>query len=192
MYLLPPAMQTPPSITTDRLLLRAITSTDAEAVQRVACAFELSDTTLSIPHPYSLEDANRFLARVADGYTTGTKWPLAITFREDPAGFIGAVGLERHDPHDRAELGYWIGVPHWGKGYATEAAAALLRFGFETLNFNKIIAHCFARNPASGRVLEKIGMRREGFFRQHSRKRDRYEDIVAYGILREEFAPTRW
>jgi RimJ/RimL family protein N-acetyltransferase len=67
----------------------------------------------------------------------------------------------------------------------------MLGFGFDGLKLNKIIAHHFARNPASGRVLEKIGMRREGFFRRHTKKRDGYEDIVAYGILREEFEQGR-
>ena len=180
-------MIAPSPITTERLLLRPFTPEDAEAVRAVACAFEIADMTLSVPHPYSIEDGHKFMTLVQDWYKAATKFPMAITLRSEPAALVGCVGLDRHDPNDRAELGYWIGVPHWGKGYATEASAAMLRWGFESLSFNKIIAHHFARNPASGRVLEKLGMRREGFFRRHTKKRDGYEDIVAYGILREEF-----
>jgi ribosomal-protein-alanine N-acetyltransferase len=183
-------MSAPAPITTERLLLRPFTPEDAEAVRAVACAFEIADMTLSVPHPYSIEDAHKFMALVQDWYKTGTKFPMAVTLRANLA-LIGCVGLDRHDPNNRAELGYWIGVPHWGKGYATEASAAMLRWGFESLNFNKIIAHHFGRNPASGRVLEKIGMRREGLFRRHTKKWNGYEDIVAYGILLEELEAHR-
>ena len=185
-------MPAPDPITTERLLLRPLTPDDANAVATVAGAFEIADMTLSIPHPYALEDASKFLAQVQDWYKSGQKFPMAVTLRADPATLVGCVGLDLHDPHHRAELGYWIAVPHWRNGYASEAAAAMLALGFEKLNLNKIVAHHFARNPYSGRVLEKIGMRREGFFRRHTRKWDGYEDIVAYGILREEFeAPGR-
>jgi RimJ/RimL family protein N-acetyltransferase len=181
----------PAPITTERLLLRAFTPGDADAVRAVAGAFEIADMTLSIPHPYALEDAHKFMALVQGWYKADAKFPMAITLRTAPATLVGCVGLDRHDPNNRAELGYWIGVAHWGKGYATEASAAVLRWGFESLNLNKIIAHHFGRNPASGRVLEKLGMRREGLFRRHTKKWNGYEDIVAYGILREEFGAHR-
>jgi len=184
-------MSAPSPITTERLILRAFTPDDAPAVSAVACAFEIADMTLSVPHPYSLEAAIKFMALVQEWYKAGSKFPMAITLRAEPSILLGCVGLDRHDPHDRAELGYWIAVQHWGRGYATEASAAVLRFGFETFGFNKIVAHHFARNPASGRVLEKIGMRREGLFRRHTKKWNGYEDIVAYGILREEFKALR-
>jgi RimJ/RimL family protein N-acetyltransferase len=84
-------------------------------------------------------------------------------------------------------LGYWIGVPYWGKGYATEAANAVVEFGFGTLHLNRIFAHHFAGNTGSGKVLEKIGMRHEGQFRQHIRKWDKFIDIENYGLLAEEY-----
>ena len=89
--------------------------------------------------------------------------------------------------HRRAELGYWLGVPFWGKDYVTEAARAAVAFGFETLGLNRIYAHHFAGNTASGRVLEKIGMRHEGRSRQHIQKWDQFVDIENYGVLAEEF-----
>ena len=89
--------------------------------------------------------------------------------------------------HDHAELGYWIGVPYWGAGYATEGARAVMQFGFETLSLNRIFASHFSRNPASGRVLQKIGMRYEGTLRRHLKKWDEYIDLECYGVLRSEF-----
>ena len=89
--------------------------------------------------------------------------------------------------HSHAELGYWIGVPYWGKGYATEAAKAVVRYGFEQIKLNRIFAHHFKPNPASGKVLRKIGMKYEGCMRQHVRKWDEFVDLELYAILREEW-----
>ncbi|HEX7708287.1 MAG TPA: GNAT family protein, partial [Thermoanaerobaculia bacterium] len=86
-----------------------------------------------------------------------------------------------------AELGYWVGVPFWGRGYASEAAAEVIRFGFEDCGMHRIYGCHYARNPASGRILEKVGMTREGTFRQHILKWGEYLDVVYYGLLREEW-----
>jgi RimJ/RimL family protein N-acetyltransferase len=80
-------------------------------------------------------------------------------------------------------LGYWIGVPYWGNGYATEAGRAVLDHGFGELGLNRVYAHCFARNPASRRVLEKLGMRHEGTRRRHTLKWGEYLDEEEFGIL---------
>jgi RimJ/RimL family protein N-acetyltransferase len=99
---------------------------------------------------------------------------------------IGAVGLRVDRDHARAELGYWIGKPYWGRGYATEAARAALRWGFDSLGLERIYAYHFARNAASGRVLRKIGMTPEGIARRHVRKWGEYHDSPLYSILRGE------
>jgi RimJ/RimL family protein N-acetyltransferase len=117
---------------------------------------------------------------------------LAVTFAIVPSRAslpIGVIGLGLTREHSRAELGYWIGKPYWNRGYATEAARAVLRYGFEVLGLNRVWAHHFARNPASGRVLEKIGMKCEGTRRQHVLKWGVFEDIVEHSILRSEFRP---
>jgi RimJ/RimL family protein N-acetyltransferase len=97
--------------------------------------------------------------------------------------------LEIEPAHRRAELGYWIGVPHWSRGYATEAARAALHYGFETLQLERIFASHFRHNPASGRVLKKLGMRHEGCLRAHILKWGEFVDLEAYGLLRSEFIP---
>jgi [ribosomal protein S5]-alanine N-acetyltransferase len=111
---------------------------------------------------------------------------FAITRRET-GEFCGSIGLRIAVAHERAELGYWIGVPFWNRGYGTEAGAAVLGFAFDTLHLNSVIAHYFVRNAASGRVLQKIGMTYEGHLRQHVKKGDRFEDLHCYCILRSDW-----
>lgn len=110
----------------------------------------------------------------------------AIERREDGAllGVISLTGL--HPVHRRAELGYWVGVPYWGKGYATEAARLIIGLGFRE-GLNSIFARFFTQNPASGRVMQKAGMRYEGTLRQHVCKNGEFLDLAYYSILRSEW-----
>ena len=86
----------------------------------------------------------------------------------------------------QAELGFWIGREWWGQGYASEAAASVILFGFDKVGLNRIFAHHMARNPAAGQVLRHVGMQCEGVLRQRVRKWGVYEDVVLYAILRED------
>ena len=85
-----------------------------------------------------------------------------------------------------AEIGYWIGKPYWSQGYCTEAAREVVRYGFEVLNLNRIQARHMTKNPASGRVMEKVGMKYEGRLRQSLLRWDQFEDVAIYSILRDE------
>jgi RimJ/RimL family protein N-acetyltransferase len=109
---------------------------------------------------------------------------FAITIRDE---LCGGIGLQVERIHNHADLGYWIGVPYWGRGYATEAAAALVQYGFETLNLHRIQASVFAGNHASARVLLKIGMCLEGRLREHVCKWETFYDLESYGILRSDW-----
>jgi [ribosomal protein S5]-alanine N-acetyltransferase len=179
-------MTAPQELRTARLLLRSLEREDVPAMVRLAGVNEIAATTLQIPHPYEEDDAQSFLAKASEDFRAGRSVSFAISILPGRE-LCGAVGLHLADAHKRAELGYWIGVPFWGKGYATEAASAAVAFGFETLHLNRIYAHHFAGNAASQRVLEKIGMRHEGRSRQHIRKWDRFVDLENYGLLAEEF-----
>jgi ribosomal-protein-alanine N-acetyltransferase len=169
---------------TRRLILRPFNLADAADVQRLAGAYEIAATTGTIPHPY--EDGmaetwiNTHAARLADG--TGIVY--AITLRETGV-LCGAIGLAIKTEHQRAELGYWLGVPYWGRGYCTEAAETLLDHGFRTLELHRILAVHLTRNPASGRVMQKIGMRHEGTLREHMCKWGVFETVECYAILRD-------
>jgi ribosomal-protein-alanine N-acetyltransferase len=179
-------MTAPQEIRTARLLLRSLEREDIPAIVRLAGAYEIAATTVQIPHPYAENDALKFLTQASEEFQAGRAVSFAISISPG-RGLCGAVGLHLADAHRRAELGYWIGMPFWGQGYATEAASAAVAFGFETLNLRRIYAHHFAGNTASQRVLEKIGMRHEGRFRQHIQKWDQFIDIENYGLLAEEF-----
>lgn len=174
-----------PTLTTDRLVLRPFTVADAADVQRLAGDLQVATTTLNIPHPYEDGMAEAWIDTHQGRWDAHRHLTLAITTVAD--GLVGAVGLEARPPHRRAELGYWIARAFWGRGYATEAARAVVAYGFRELGLNKIDAHYLARNAASGRVMEKLGMTREGLLRQHVVKWDEPEDVVMYGILASDF-----
>ena len=100
---------------------------------------------------------------------------------------IGGIGLRVEEKHQHAELGYWLGLPFWSKGFATEAAREMIRYGFEELKLHRIFASHFGHNSASGRVLTKLGMRYEGRQREHLCKWDQFVDSELYGLLRQEW-----
>ncbi len=176
-----------PTLQTERLILRPLTPEDAPTIQRLAGRREIADTTISIPHPYSEEQAREWIAKTSEAFIAGREASFGIQLKHQPE-IVGAVGLRDIDGiHLHAEMGCWIGVEWWGKGYATEASSAILRFGFEQLGLNRIYAHHMVRNPASGRVLTKIGMKCEGRLRQGVRKWGVFEDVVLLGALRDEW-----
>lgn len=130
--------------------------------------------------------AEEWIATHEPEYDDGKAATFAVVRKED-ARLIGAVGLRIDRGINKAELGYWVGKPFWNRGYATEAAIAILGYGFDELRLNRIQAGHLARNPASGRVMEKAGMALEGTARQNAIKWGQYEDLVYYGILRENW-----
>jgi ribosomal-protein-alanine N-acetyltransferase len=173
-------------IRTERLTLRPFRYEDARDVQRLAGSKAIADTTARVPHPYEDGMAEDWIKTHKLLFKRQKAVIYAIT-RTDTGSLVGAIGLELHMANKRAEIGYWIGRRYWNRGYATEAAEALLMYGFTELGLNRIYAHHFRRNPSSGRVMQKIGMKREGLLRKHFKKGKQYEDLVFYGILREEF-----
>jgi [ribosomal protein S5]-alanine N-acetyltransferase len=170
------------ALETARLTLRPYTESDIPELVPLIGAREVAATTGRIPHPYTAEDARQFLARIE----IDREVRLAVTLRDNHR-LIGGIGLRLDEPHSNAELGYWLGLPYWGQGYATEAAREMLRYGFQQLKLHRIFASHFEGNTASGRILQKLGMRHEGCQRQHIRKWDRFLDSELYGILRDEW-----
>jgi RimJ/RimL family protein N-acetyltransferase len=171
-----------PTLETARLKLRPYSEADIAELLPLIGSREVAATTLRIAHPYTEQDARAFFALAQDP----DKLWLAITLRADGQQ-IGGIGLRLERQHQHGELGYWLGVPYWGQGYATEAAREMLRYGFEELGLHRILASHFKHNPASGRILKKLGMRYEGCQREHLRKWDQFVDSELYGILRQEW-----
>jgi RimJ/RimL family protein N-acetyltransferase len=126
-----------------------------------------------------------FLAQRAE--EPRTKFQLAITLAPD-GQLIGNAGIRLKTPNDReADMGYELDPRYWGCGYATEAADALLAFGFRELKLHRVWAQCIAENAASAHVLEKIGMRLEGRLRENEWMKDRWWDTLLYAILEREW-----
>jgi [ribosomal protein S5]-alanine N-acetyltransferase len=175
-----------PTLYTPRLILRPFTAADAPAVQRLAGAAAVAEMTLNIPHPYADGMAEAWIATHPETWAAGTAVTFAITTVTD--GLSGTIGLQITRAHDRGELGYWIGQPFWGRGYATEAVTAVLAFAFDTLALHRIQASHLPRNPASGRVMQKVGMQREGLHRGRYRKGAVFEDVEEYAVLRSDRA----
>jgi ribosomal-protein-alanine N-acetyltransferase len=175
---------------TARLVLDAFTPADVAQLVSLANRPEISATTLAIPHPYTEDDARRFLALVELEHRNGSALTFAIRLAE-ASRLVGAIGLKDiDDVHAHAELGYWVGVEWWGKGIATEAARAVLDYAFDCRGLNRVAAHHMVRNPASGAVLEHVGMRREGVLRERVLKEGRFEDVVLYAMLRSDPRPS--
>ncbi len=185
-----PTTTTPiPTLDTDQLRLRPFAVDDAPVVRQLAGVWEVADPTLYIPHPYPEGAAEEWIGTHAGEATAGTAVTWAITRRDD-AALLGAMTLGVSDYHRRGDLGYWVGVPFWNRGYTTEAARAVLAFAFASLALHRVQAGVFARNPASGRVLEKVGMRHEGVLRGYYRKGEVFEDALMYAVVQPDVAPV--
>ena len=175
-----------PTLATERLILRPFQLTDAQDVQRLAGSREIASTTLNIPHPYEDGMAEEWISKHQETFEQGRGVTFAITSRSG-GHLIGAISLMGISPGHQAELGYWVGTPYWNQGFCSEASHAVVRYGFQVLGLNRIHACHLTRNPASGRVMQKLGMRHEGCRRQHVQKWELFEDLELYGILRSEW-----
>ncbi len=142
----------------ERLVLRPPLPVDVTAMTVWLGDYEVSKTLARVPHPFGETDAEDFIAGVGPWDPAG-RWRFAITRKSDGL-YLGGCGLAREG--DQVELGYWLGRPFWGQGFASEAASRLLRFAFETLRLDSVHAGWFADNPASGHVLAKLGARHAG------------------------------
>jgi RimJ/RimL family protein N-acetyltransferase len=143
-----------PVLKTERLVLRAPLREDVEAIARLAGDRRIAVNTARLPHPYGIADAEHFIAAVnrQEGEAT-----FVIGLDGIP---IGACGI---DPREGApEIGYWLGVPYWGRGYATEAVRAVIDHAFDGLGHEALQAGARVSNPASRRVLEKCGFQWTG------------------------------
>ena len=163
-------------------MLRALGVEDADAMHAYARDPAVTEFVTWEPHT-SVEQTVLYLMTVEAAYRDAglLEWGVALAGGGE---LIGTCGFARIDPeHARGEIGYAFGPAHAGAGYATEAAAAVLRYGFETLGLHRIEAQCVVGNAASARVLEKIGMTCEGVLAGRVRIRGRFRDVRMYARL---------
>jgi len=140
---------------TERLLLRTPTLADVKAIARLANDRRIAMNTRRLPHPYSQDDAIDFVRRIASERND------TVFLIESDLVPIGVVGVDWRQA-EAPEVGYWLGVEHWGKGCATEAAGAVIDFTFEEFDIEQLIAGARVTNPASRNILEKCGFQWSG------------------------------
>jgi RimJ/RimL family protein N-acetyltransferase len=171
-------------LVTDRCVLRPFREADVPSLVKHAndreVWLQLRDR---FPHPYTLADARHWLERLERSD------PLTHFAVEVDGEAAGGIGLEPQvDVHAlSAEVGYWLGRAVWGRGVATAAVRALTDFVFERDKWQRLFANVFSTNPASMRVLEKVGYRREGVLRKAVIKDGRVQDQIVYGLTREDW-----
>lgn len=179
-----------PTITTDRLTLRPLRASDAPAMQQFASDFDVSRMLAQVPHPYPDGEAEAFIAEVVD---LDDSLPFRV-FAIDDGKFAGTIALAADGEAFKggeARLGYWLGRPFWGRGLATEAVRALLKhYAFSILGLGRVTAGVFDDNPASTRVLLKVGFRHEGEEMRWSEARRTNVRHLLYGISRDAFLET--
>lgn len=183
-------LSVPPALLTDRLRLRPFREADIDRMVEPLNDEAVARTTLLLPHPYERKDAEEWLGTHEETFRSGRGEVYAIARRDDDQ-LVGSIDIRINAEYRCAEIGYLIYRAHWGHGYASEAARRLVQHGFEDLDLIRIHAHHFAGNEASGRVLQRCGMRFEGVLRQHVHRWGRQQDLVLYGVLREEFSAAR-
>ena len=170
-----------PQLETPRLVLRALVPGDADDIFAYAADPDVAQYTLWSTHT-TIADSRQFIAWISGG-------SLACWAIMQPATgqVIGTSFLHSHHArHHRAEIAFNLAKHSWGRGYATEAAQAVIRTGFVHYGLNRIEGTCMLGNGASARVMEKIGMRFEGILRQYVFAKQAFHDLKLYAILRED------
>jgi RimJ/RimL family protein N-acetyltransferase len=143
------------------------------------------DCTLRVPFPYTEQDADAWLA-LSEKITQEQGRPVHFAIRDAAGALIGACGFDgfQAGQSHRAEIGYWMARPFWGRGLMTAAVQRACSHAFEEFGLVKITAHVFTHNPASARVLQKCGFVQEGLLRKQYRKDDRFLDAWLFALLR--------
>lgn len=167
---------------TKRLMLRPIELSDVERINFLVNDKEITSTTLRIPYPSSIDDTKNWIEDHRKNCEKGDQFVFGIILK-DTNEIIGVISLDINRQHENAELGYWIGKRYWRNGYCTEATEAIIKFGFQELKLHRIFGVSMKENVASGRVMQKIGMKYEGSLKHHIKKDGDFKDIEVYGMI---------
>jgi len=172
-------------LTTERLILREARKSDRKDVHEYAV---VPDVYKFMPWgPNTIEDTKNYIQRAINSRkeVPRTIFDLAIILKATQKR-IGGCGITVSDAgNQQGWIGYCLNKKYWRKGYVTEASIKLLKFGFEELNLHRIYATCDTKNIASARVLEKIGMQREGHMRDHKLIRKKWRDSFLYAAIKQ-------
>ena len=169
----------------DQVHLSEFRSSDKSALIHHLNDRDIYERTLRIPFPYTDASAAEWLALVAK-ITQQQGHPVHFAIRSDDGPLIGGCGFDGFQvgKSHRAEVGYWLAKPFWGRGIMTAVVQRLCQHAFDEFGLVKITAHVFSHNPASARVLEKCSFQQEGFLRKHFVKDGQFLDVRLFGLLR--------
>lgn len=176
-----------PTLETPRLLLREIVDTDADAIFLIRGDIEVTRHNTGAPYT-DIKEARDLIKNMAWNYSDLHELRWGIALKNDPAWLIGMCGYNywiRKD--ERASLGYDLAYAHWGQGIMTEALRAIIGFGFTRMKLHRVEADVSAENPASARVLEKLGFKFEGRLREQYWDWGEFHDLLLYSLLAREF-----
>ncbi|MCE7999069.1 MAG: GNAT family N-acetyltransferase [Rhodobiaceae bacterium] len=170
------------SLAGEKIKLRPFTLEDAPRVQDLVSNWNVASMVARIPHPYPDGGAEEWISGHRERRAAGEDWPFAIEVGDK---LVGAVGLSRTESGP-FEIGYWIGEPYWGKGIASEAARVLVEFAFDILGLDHLVSGHFKDNPASGRVLIKVGFLRSGEEKRFCLARGEEIDCITLKLTAEK------
>lgn len=173
-------------VATRRLILRSLSFDDVPRIVRYAGDLAVARMLAAVPHPYAEAHASAFIGDAMASNLAGDGLALAIARLKEPGALIGAISFARRGAAT-AEIGWWLGRPYWGKGLATEAAAAMAAVAFRDPGLEALTAGAFADNPASLRVQDKLGFVRIAEEQRHSAARGGPAPHVATLLTREAF-----
>lgn len=175
-----------PQLETPRLVLRRMTMADAEDIFVYGRDPEVSRHVLWDAYR-NVGEARAYLRYIQRQYRAGDPSSWGIVLKES-GRLIGTIGFMWWNRECRsAEVGYSLSRAHWNRGLMTEALGAVLRFGFDEMDLHRVEAQHEVDNPASGRVMEKVGMKKEGVLRGRLFNKGRFVDVALYAVLRGEF-----
>lgn len=170
----------------NKINLRFLKLSDAESMYKYAKDRAISRTTF-VPYPYTLDHALSFIRKSQIAARKGKWYAYGIEKKSSPQ-IIGIIGIHAiTEKHKRGDLGYWLGKKFWGEGIVSEAVEMAVKACFMDLKFNKLTACVLPGNLASSKILKRNGFIKEGTLRKQIFKNRKWQDIVLYGILREDF-----
>lgn len=182
----------PVTLTTDRLVLRAPSESDIDAITE-ACQDPDIQRWTTVPSPYARADAEEFVRLVGGWWADGSETVWALRRDDVLVGMIGLHDIVSHRAGGRAEIGFWVTPAARGRGLVVEAASAVIGWGFQELGLARIEWRAVAGNVPSARAARALGFRYEGLLRQAFASGGRREDSWVAGLLRDdERAPVSW
>ncbi|MGI9482858.1 MAG: GNAT family N-acetyltransferase [Hyphomicrobiales bacterium] len=174
-----------PELTTARLVLKAPDENVIPRMVELADNRAVAENLGTMPHPYTQDSAHEWMAGKTNSNASDYRFAIYLNIPE-PA-FIGIIGFRVPDKLGQSEIGYWIGEPYWGRGYASEAVLAILDHGFSIEGLSQMQAECRITNMGSRRVLEKCGFEYRGFAKRHNRALGEDVPVDCFALSKPRF-----